>query len=422
MPRDSEIKIAQGWIYSGINNGQPHRAIDYFRGESPADHRDWKTFAVVAAADGKACEKSFITTIGTFRFGVNHSVEIDHDNGFTTRYLHLDPDSLSKRRVSFPDCAGHERLEIKRGDKIGDAGDSGTYEGWIHLDFRVKDEEGHAIDPYDLYLQNRRLYPDLLLTNGRYCGPDALFFEEICPRASVLGIRITAESPATPVAVETPTRQEAIANLGNWQLAVVDWQESEYQYFEHGMYGDPQKNYRSGWKYVTASTRLRNTGEPIYFNGESARGRNLYDIYVTTPQFPQEKYIGERQFDPVEFQVPVGFSYPKEFGFWIPENVSDYSLVVADLRGRDTRKIERGKRAQNFEWIDSSVDFMNPGETWRIPGRMSAKFNRVFVYECPSPTCIFYQEQYASFEVTNESGQDIKTGYAFGTGFEMKMF
>lgn len=419
VPRDERIKIVQGWIYQGYHQGETHRGVDYIQGQDLTNSDTWKTFPVLAAADGLACLDSFATLFGTR----NNRVKIKHANGYETRYLHLRKSSLESRREQFPSCGSRQDswLFIRRGDKIADAGDSGTFRGWIHLHFALRDRQGYLIDPYDLYY-NRTIYPNVTSTNIRYCGPDALFFEEICPRASVLGDRVTAEPKATPVPKETPTWQEAIANLGNWQLAVVDWQESEYQYIEHGMYGDPQKNYRDGWKFVTVSTRVRNIDEPIYFNGEAARGRRLFDLYLISGQFPGEKYVGVRDFDPVEFQVPIGFSYPQEFGFWIPEGTRDYSLVVEGFSAQDRQEIEHGETARDFERIDSLVDLKNPGFVWEIPGRVSVEFDRIFINQCPIENCTYFQEQFASFEITNESGQDIKTGYGFGTGFEMKVF
>lgn len=207
VPRDSEIKIAQGWIYSGYRNGERHSAVDYIKGENETDADTWSTLPVLAAADGRACLRAF----RTFIFGTNYSVRVKHNNDYETRYLHLDKESLDKRRRQIPTCSQPENqwLSIRRGDKIADAGDSGTVRGWIHLHFEVRDENGNPVDPYDIYSQNRRLYPDLLLTNGKDCGPDALFFEEICPRAGVLGIRVTVEPTATPTPANM--RQMALA-------------------------------------------------------------------------------------------------------------------------------------------------------------------------------------------------------------------
>jgi hypothetical protein len=48
---DSEIKIVQGWTYTW---GNPHKGIDYIKGEISEHQKYWQEFKVLVVADGEA--------------------------------------------------------------------------------------------------------------------------------------------------------------------------------------------------------------------------------------------------------------------------------------------------------------------------------------------------------------------------------
>ena len=144
---DENVRIQQGWvshfdtppcnIYPEIGGQCVHQAIDYILGTPHTDHTRWKTFEVVAAAPGQATCKT------GHRYAGNY-VEITHSiNGRTyiTRYSHL--------QSCLPNLLNRS-VDVERGEKIGDASDSGSAQGTgIHLHFALK-AGGSWIDPYDI--------------------------------------------------------------------------------------------------------------------------------------------------------------------------------------------------------------------------------------------------------------------------------
>jgi len=204
FPSDPQMKLVQGWIYEGkeVPSGS-HQAIDYVLGTDRDVASTWKKFPVLAAADGLACQESFDTLDGR-----NFVVKVKHPNGYQTRNLHMDPQSLSSGEI--PPCSAKEKEWelVKKGDQLGSAGDSGTPKGWIHDHFEVRDLAGSLVDPYDLWT-TRGEYPDPNFTNGKTCGPDYLWV--YCPTGEVLGVKITP-TPTPKIADESSELR--IARIG----------------------------------------------------------------------------------------------------------------------------------------------------------------------------------------------------------------
>ena len=97
--------------------GQFHKGIDY-----AADHGD----PVVAVADG-------VITFAGDRSGYGHTIEVDHGNGYVTRYAH---NSRLSRRVG--DL-------VRVGDEIAKAGSTGRSTG-VHVHLEVWKNGGY-VDP-----------------------------------------------------------------------------------------------------------------------------------------------------------------------------------------------------------------------------------------------------------------------------------
>lgn len=187
-PPHPNMNLVQSWIYKGFKDGQLHRASDFILGTNLDDAATWQKFAVLAAADGLACQESFNN-----EYGQTYATRVRHPNGYDTRNLHMDPTSISKE---IPRCSADKKKgqPIKRGDKLGEASDTGTEPGWYHNHFEVFDPSGKLVDPYDIYGQ-RDKYPDPNLKNGIPCGEKALWVN--CPKGEVLGARTTAPTPTT---------------------------------------------------------------------------------------------------------------------------------------------------------------------------------------------------------------------------------
>lgn len=188
FPRDPSMKVQQGWVQTG---GGEHRGIDYIKGIID-NSNTWQSFAVLAAVDGQACANP------SSREG--EAVLIQHnlkDRGTVyTYYGHL-----KRIEGDIPECGSGQKKLKSKGEKVGDAGDTGTEHGWIHLHFQVNGSDGKPIDPYDLRATRDR-YPDPNLTNGNTCGKETLWIN--CPKGEVLGVK-TVVPTYTPIARSTET-------------------------------------------------------------------------------------------------------------------------------------------------------------------------------------------------------------------------
>jgi murein DD-endopeptidase MepM/ murein hydrolase activator NlpD len=148
--------VVQGWFYSW---GGAHFGVDFIDGN--IDNPDtWKTFDVVAGADGEACANCVD--------GPGNKVWIKHTIGnrvYYTYYGHLatiEPGILYAKRASM--------VTVTRGQKIGTAGNTGAR--YIHLHFGLYNASRVPVDPYDLYTDRSAYYPNL---NYKSVGAHQLF-------------------------------------------------------------------------------------------------------------------------------------------------------------------------------------------------------------------------------------------------------
>lgn len=132
--------VAQGWIYSW---GGAHLGVDYIRGNvnSPSG---WKTFDVVAAADGVACANCV--------YGPGNKIWIKHTLGNTVYYTYYGHLATIEPSIQSPTWA------VTRGQKIGTAGNTGTT--YVHLHFGVYNASWAEVDPYALYTTRYSYYPN----------------------------------------------------------------------------------------------------------------------------------------------------------------------------------------------------------------------------------------------------------------------
>jgi hypothetical protein len=167
---DDSTAVYHGWYYP---DGELHKAVDY-KAAAGTD--------VLAAADGVAIgscqppvdrQTSTKDTYGQF-------VLINHQNGFSTLYAHLESYSLSADAILPCDDQSRHSIKsgdieyrgityqwaaVKRGDVIGKIGKTGTT--YTHLHFEMADNSTgsydthvtHKIDPYGVFGWSASFYP-----------------------------------------------------------------------------------------------------------------------------------------------------------------------------------------------------------------------------------------------------------------------
>lgn len=131
----SNMNVLSGWYYSG--GGGFHGGIDYVNGS--VNSSGWRTFAVIASADGEAC--------GNCSSRQGNAVWVKHEiNGqtFYTYYGHLA--SISP---NIPRGSQSNTVYVKRGQFLGWAGDTGA-SGALHLHFALYNANSTPMDPYSI--------------------------------------------------------------------------------------------------------------------------------------------------------------------------------------------------------------------------------------------------------------------------------
>ncbi len=150
------MRVIQGWFYSWWGT---HRGVDFIHGD--IDNPDsWKTFDVVAAADGESCANCVD--------GLGNTVWIRHKIGGQTYYTYYG--HLATIEPFIRSSVYASPVKVIRGQKIGTAGNTGTW--YIHLHFGVYNAARVPIDPYDLYSDRSAYYPNPDCTR---LGPHNLF-------------------------------------------------------------------------------------------------------------------------------------------------------------------------------------------------------------------------------------------------------
>jgi len=161
----SDMRVVQGWYYSWQSI---HLGVDYINGAID-DPNSWKTFDVLAAADGEACANCVD--------GLGNVVWIRHkigDKVYYTYYGHL-----ATIEPFIPRSWKATPVKVTRGQKIGTAGNTGTW--YIHLHFGVYNASRVPIDPYDLYTERSSYYPN---PGCASMGKDNLFISDPPPDPS----------------------------------------------------------------------------------------------------------------------------------------------------------------------------------------------------------------------------------------------
>jgi murein DD-endopeptidase MepM/ murein hydrolase activator NlpD len=127
-------------IISGFGQ-RKHPIIKKDRQHNGIDFKADMGTKVVATADG------VVTYVGTSSNGLGLMIVLDHANGYTTRYGHLNQSAV------------YVGKRVKRGDVIALSGNSGLSKG-PHLYYQI-DKDGKAIDPIDFFFND--LKPEELL-------------------------------------------------------------------------------------------------------------------------------------------------------------------------------------------------------------------------------------------------------------------
>lgn len=139
----SNMSVLSGWYYSG--GGGFHGGIDYINGS--VNNGGWRTFAVIASADGEAC--------GNCSSRQGNAVWIKHEINGQTYYTYYG--HLASIASYIPRGSQSDTVYVKRGQMLGWAGDTGA-SGALHLHFALYNANSTPMDPYSIG-RLREYYP-----------------------------------------------------------------------------------------------------------------------------------------------------------------------------------------------------------------------------------------------------------------------
>lgn len=127
------IDPTEGWLSSAFSRSRWHPLLNVRRPHEGIDISAQRGTPVIATADGRV-------TYAGYRPGYGWTIEIDHGNGYMTRYAH----NQRNLQVNVGDA-------VRRGDVVALVGSSGLAKGpHVHYEVLV---DGQAVNPQNYRLQ-----------------------------------------------------------------------------------------------------------------------------------------------------------------------------------------------------------------------------------------------------------------------------
>ncbi len=357
-----------------------------------------------------------------------HSIVlIEVEGGFRVGYMHLANMKVKKGQIV-------EKGQILGSPSCQSPPGGHTDGAHVHLYLEVKIEdfvlpvpiEHLKLSGWEIHEGNKDYegtmtkYPlDVRTAEKGRCGPSV---ESINRCGGIRNDLKTSETlgevvtrPAKTPAAETFNRQEGVVDLGNWQFSVNSWR--EIAAIDFGFVP------KEGWKRVLITGRILNKSsnvvnpedDLIYGTGQR------FKFSIVSNGFEYEAGIGDPKINPntdfhlrniVNLPIPPGFSV--QFGILaeVPQSYNDYELKVANGNSDSAAQIiNRGEEAPSTPIFEKSVQVKDSAEAWQILGFATIHFNRIFTTSAQAIGNGTFDEQYVSFNIQNNYGQEIKTRY-----------
>jgi hypothetical protein len=350
FPLANQSQLFHGWYYQGKDY---HGAIDI---KAPVDTE------VLAAADGwtiASCQPS--PKLGVDGYG--NFVLIDHGNGYSTLYAHLN--SISSNIPQILPCEGRHSIKggdvvfngstfrrtfVSRGTVIGKVGKTGTT--YFHLHFEVSK---NSTGSYDTHVsKNNRIDPYVIYSVAKDYPPTAA-----CPSSLPSNFLWTSCPPSKPA---------VIGSCAPPPSGLVSWWQGEGNATDiiSGNNGTLQNG---------ALFAMGEVGQAFSFNGNSQ--------YVTIPDSPS---LHQSQEITIEAWVR-----PAEMptGTWMSVITKDnpdsgpYHLVVY----KDGSVGWQVLPSSSWQEVNSGTDRISPGVFSHIAGTYNASTGAFCVYVNGHPTC-----------------------------------
>ena len=203
---NKKIVLQRAWTTVDPSTGKftlNHHAIDYVNGTRDVPS-SWKTFDVLAAAEGEACGAKTAQG-GCFDSGeiMGNRVLIKHKVDGQTYYTFYNHLATIAKKIPLNDIK--DTVHVDAGEVIGEAGDSNS-PGVLHLHLELLDENFKPIDPYGIYGITDQ-YPDPRGKNGKDAGKKNYFLTDP-PQPFNFVPKSTDTPSATEAGVETGVADE----------------------------------------------------------------------------------------------------------------------------------------------------------------------------------------------------------------------
>lgn len=232
-------------------------------------------------------------------------------------------------------------------------------------------------------------------------------------------------TPTATSTSETPHTSEGVIDLGDWQIGILSWEEADYQPTTDGISDEIIDTGREGWKKVILKGVARNVSGGV-LNIYHSIGEQIFSdrlkFSIESPDGFSYDASTEWMLDD-NMRLPEGFGMPITITAPVPQNQTDYLLKVSGVG--DTNLVaeaivQKGEIAADYPLILAEVNIKNPQDPWEIPNFATVYLNKAFVLDVNVLNVI--QEQYASFDLQNNYGQDIQTSYGVNANLEMLVY
>lgn len=338
-------------------------------------------FPVYATADG------FISRINVSTFGYGKCLYIDHPNGFTTVYAHLQSMAPEIQKVVLAEQYAKKNyvlelrydtavLPVKKGDLIGYSGNTGGSSG-PHLHFEIRDTKSEfALNPYLFGYDQMVKDTKVPLING-------LIAYAIEDSTNVNG----SEKPiAIPLSLQPDGSYLAgkVTANGKIGFALNAHDISDYNYGKNGIY--KLETYLNGVLYYAYE-----------FNSFSFDEMKHINCFIDYPRYKETKQRFQKLF--------VGYIYPQSIIKTMKNNgilpvssnmTMNYKIVVHDFHGN--------QNTINVPISYGVLPVTQPKDVAKTPYFLRSQVEQLYAKDKISvfvPENTFYEDFYLQFEVKN---------------------
>ena len=218
----------------------------------------------------------------------------------------------------------------------------------------------------------------------------------------------------TSPTLEDETNKEGIVNFEGWEIAIKKWEEEDSETNIAG------KTVLIEAQFTNVSDEVKLTDVFLDLSRFEIRYENQFGEAVS---YGDLYYLGsEPRWAPDPLEVPPHFGLPVKLiflqGYLLNKDQENYSFHVAkkiDYKEILSEGIKRGEVARDIVQIPLDLKLKNPGETGALTNYAMVSLDEGYIVNSEQPFLDRWAtKQFLSFDIQNNSVQDIDLGPASG--------